>query len=144
MLIKILKSIFYKQARKQARSLKGDKAGKEKVINEAEEKMSRFARMKGKFSKLYQDLKLILRMLRAYVSGRYTKLPWTAVFRLLTAIIYFVFIIDFIPDFIPMIGFLDDMAIITWVLTSLSDEAQKFLEWEKAQSLESEVVGGGE
>ena len=139
MLIKILKSIFYKQARKQARSLKGDKAGKEKIINDAEQKLGQFSTMKGKFLKLYIDIKLILSMLKAYVSGRY-KLPWKTVFKLLTAVIYFIFIIDFIPDFIPFIGFTDDIAVITWVLSSLKDEAYKFLEWEKAQKVESEAA----
>lgn len=134
MLFKILKSVFYKKARTKAKNLKGDKEGKEKVINEAEEKVGKFANMKGKFSKLYSEISLILRMLRSYVNGSYKQLPWTAVFRLLTAIIYFLLIVDFIPDFIPFFGYLDDMAIIAWVLASLKEEANNFLEWEKTNA----------
>lgn len=137
MIIRILKSIFYKEARKQAQKLRGDKKGKEQVVDEAEKKAGRFAQMKGRFVKFYNDLSVVLRMLRAYISGEYKQLPWTAVFRMLTAVIYFVSIVDFIPDFLPMFGYFDDMAVITWVLASLRVEADKFLEWEKNNQQDS-------
>lgn len=135
MIIRIIKSYFFKKAQEQAKKLRKNKKGKEATVNEAEEKIGKFAKAKGKFSQFFKDLSLILRMLKAYVSGDYKRLPWSAAFRLFTGIIYFVAIIDFIPDFIPIFGFLDDIAVIGWVLSGVKVEAEHFLQWEIEQKV---------
>jgi uncharacterized membrane protein YkvA (DUF1232 family) len=49
---------------------------------------------------------------------------------LIGAIVYFVNPFDAIPDFIPVIGYLDDAAVIGWVMKTLKDEIERFRAWE--------------
>jgi len=45
-------------------------------------------------------------------------------------LIYFLSPIDVIPDFIPVIGLLDDMALVAWFSSTLKDQLDKYAEWE--------------
>ena len=37
---------------------------------------------------------------------------------------------DLIPDFIPVSGIIDDVALIAWIYKSVQEEIEKFLDWE--------------
>ena len=139
MLIRILKSVFYKQARKQARKIIGNKSEEKKIVDDAEDKVGQFKGKKGRFSSFFDKLSAILRLLKAYIFGEYKQLPWSVLFRLFTALIYFVAIVDFIPDFIFFFGYLDDLAVISWVFASIEKELKKFEAWEEEQKLINEA-----
>jgi len=48
-------------------------------------------------------------------------------------LIYFLSPIDVIPDFIPVIGLLDDVALVAWFTSTLKEQLDKFAEWEKTR-----------
>ncbi|RZK42258.1 MAG: DUF1232 domain-containing protein, partial [Hymenobacter sp.] len=52
----------------------------------------------------------------------------------LAVLIYFLSPIDLIPDFIPVVGLLDDMALVAWFSTSIKHELDKFHTWETAKA----------
>ena len=62
-------------------------------------------------------------------------------------LVYLVSPIDFIPDWIPYIGVLDDLALLTFAIPLLVKEAEKFIAWEVTQNMpdrkidEAEIVG---
>lgn len=74
---------------------------------------------------------ILSRLASAYATGKYRVIPWKAVMTMLAAIIYFLNPIDLIPDFIPGLGFTDDISILLWVYASVAGEIDKFLAWEK-------------
>jgi uncharacterized membrane protein YkvA (DUF1232 family) len=49
------------------------------------------------------------------------------------AIIYFVSIVDLIPDFLPGAGFIDDAAVVAFVITKIKSDIDKYLLWESEQ-----------
>lgn len=49
------------------------------------------------------------------------------------AIMYFVMPVDAIPDWIAVLGFTDDAAVITFTLKQVKGDIEKFLEWKKNQ-----------
>mgnify|MGYP001589741621 FL=1 len=53
---------------------------------------------------------------------------------------YFLSPIDAIPDFIPVFGMLDDIAVLAWVMKSLSAELSAFRAWREAQRPEKLAV----
>jgi uncharacterized membrane protein YkvA (DUF1232 family) len=78
--------------------------------------------MKGSF----EDFKTLLKMIKAWASGDYKEVPWKSLWLGILSIVYFVSVVDLIPDFILGIGFIDDFALITWVLASIKDDLERF------------------
>ncbi len=90
----------------------------------------------GPLAKLGDDLNTLLRLLDAAVSGRYPALPQGVMTAVGAALLYWLMPLDLIPDPILALGFIDDAAILGWVLKRLSDDLVAFRSWEKAQALE--------
>jgi uncharacterized membrane protein YkvA (DUF1232 family) len=45
-------------------------------------------------------------------------------------LLYFILPTDLIPDFIPVIGYLDDLAILTTIMNSLKKEIDEYRIWQ--------------
>ncbi|WP_226063924.1 YkvA family protein [Kaistella polysaccharea] len=56
------------------------------------------------------------------------------------ALIYLISPIDIIPDWIPGIGILDDLAILTFAIPLLVKEAEKFIAWEASRTPDDRVI----
>jgi uncharacterized membrane protein YkvA (DUF1232 family) len=56
------------------------------------------------------------------------------------AILYFVSPIDLIPDWLPLAGFVDDAAVILFVIRQLKQDIDGFLAWENAQKNPGEQI----
>jgi uncharacterized membrane protein YkvA (DUF1232 family) len=65
-------------------------------------------------------------LIKAYLQGNYTKLPLITLVKITAALLYFVMPFDFIPDFLPLVGFADDLAIVVWVGKAIKDELDEF------------------
>jgi uncharacterized membrane protein YkvA (DUF1232 family) len=76
------------------------------------------------------------RMMKAYVKGEYRQIPWKPLLLIAAAVIYFVNPIDLIPDWIPGLGFTDDLGILLTVYKSVEHEIEKFMTWEKSGTIE--------
>ncbi|EMR02331.1 YkvA family protein [Cesiribacter andamanensis] len=73
------------------------------------------------------------RLIKAYSNGQYREFPYRSLVKIVAAVIYFVSVVDLIPDFIPVLGLTDDLAILAWVYASVKDDLQQFVEWEAAE-----------
>ena len=51
---------------------------------------------------------------------------------MVAGLIYFIYPVDLIPDFIPVSGLIDDVAFIAWIYDYIKEDIDKFLEWEKS------------
>jgi uncharacterized membrane protein YkvA (DUF1232 family) len=82
-------------------------------------------------TKFVEDLKVLVRLVRAWAVGSYKDVPVTTIILAVAAIIYFVSPVDFIPDWIPVFGYSDDAAVVAFVIYSIKSDLDKFREWEK-------------
>ncbi len=78
----------------------------------------------------WDTLQTMFRLIKASMSGEYTGVPGTTVAAAVAVLVYFLSPIDLIPDFIPVLGLLDDVALVAWFSTTLKGEMDKFHEWE--------------
>lgn len=85
----------------------------------------------GRGGKLLKDLQLLVRLLKASISGAYTGLSVYKLVTIVAAILYLINPLDVIPDFIPVVGYADDAAVIAWVLNSIAEELKDFKMWEE-------------
>ncbi|MGI4760217.1 MAG: YkvA family protein [Janthinobacterium lividum] len=82
----------------------------------------------------WETLQSLFRLIKLSAAGEYTGVPTTTVVAAVAVLIYFISPIDLIPDFIPVVGLLDDMALIAWFSTSIKHELDKFHEWEATKA----------
>ena len=82
---------------------------------------------------LKEKLSVLGRLIKAYALGQYREVPWKTMLIMIAAVIYFVNPIDLIPDFIPVLGFTDDLGVLVWVYNAVNLEVDKFIAWEKSK-----------
>lgn len=105
---------------------------KKKTAHLLDEALKKAKRNKGILAKFWSDLMTLIRLVRAWVSGEYKDVPWETIIWAIAAIIYFLNPFDLIPDFIPVIGYVDDAAVIAWTIKSIYDDLEDFKRWEKS------------
>ncbi|CAK3058221.1 YkvA family protein [Vibrio cyclitrophicus] len=83
----------------------------------------------GALSKLWNDIKLMVNLITDYVKGDYTDVPWRVIAAITGAIVYFASPIDVIPDFIPVVGYLDDALVIKLAIDLASEDLNEYKRW---------------
>jgi len=99
------------------------------LLSRAREKAERKSRA---FSAALEILLAFIRLVTAWIKGEYRDVSPKTIVLLIAAIIYFLNPLDAVPDFLPLIGFGDDVVFIFYVLGMIKEELDRFLEWEKA------------
>ena len=80
------------------------------------------------------------RLIKAYANGHYKEFPYASILKIVAAVVYFVSVVDLIPDFIPVLGLTDDLAVLAWVYSSVKDDLQQFVDWEEANERRREKM----
>ncbi|MGY2172513.1 YkvA family protein [Pseudomonas gingeri] len=94
---------------------------------------SKSARQGGRLGKLKEDLKLLQVLCLAYWRGEYREISYKSMIVVVAGLMYFLSPIDAIPDFIPVFGMLDDIAVLAWVMNTLDQELNAFRAWRERQ-----------
>ncbi len=84
-------------------------------------------------SQIKDTVGLFFQMIFDYIFGKYKKLPFQSAVKILAALIYFLFLVDAIPDFLAVIGLVDDAAVLAWVVTSISSDVDDYKQWKEKQ-----------
>jgi len=100
------------------------------LLNDATKKTKNYEKNRGPLAEVWSYLTALFRLLEAYVSGSYREIPWASIVLAIVAIIYFVSPIDLIPDIIPIVGYIDDAAVIAFVVAQIKADLDNFLAWE--------------
>ena len=77
----------------------------------------------------WESLQIFLRLLRAHLAGKFHSPP-DSILMIIAAVIYFVSPFDLIPDSIPVLGLIDDAAVITFVAKANLTLISNFRTWE--------------
>lgn len=103
------------------------------LLDKAYKKTGTYEKSGGPLSEFWRDLKTLLRMLKAYTRRDYTHIAWGSLLLVVAAIIYFVSPIDLLPDWVPLAGFVDDAAVMVFVISQLRADLSRFTRWENDQ-----------
>ncbi len=92
-----------------------------------------------------RDAAALVRMARAAAAGRYRALPKRSLVAVVAALLYFLDPLDLVPDFLPLIGFADDAAVLFWVASRVRSDLDAFLEWESGDGavIDVDAVAAG-
>lgn len=132
---KILKSFFFKTASRKAGRYAGGGLAILELIREALMKAKEVAgnENKGPGQLLLEKITTLSRMIKAYFNGEYRIIPWSSILKIIAVLIYFISPVDVIPDFLPIIGLTDDLALILWLFSSLKEDFENFEAFEQGK-----------
>ncbi len=89
----------------------------------------------GPLGEYLQNVELLISLVKDYWTGEYRTIPWWALSAIVFALLYVVSPVDLIPDFIPVIGYLDDAAVVSVCLKLVEQELQTYKAWKEKREL---------
>lgn len=75
------------------------------------------------------DIPVLLSMLNDWIHKKY-KISMQTLIVMIGAILYFVLPVDFIPDAVPVLGFIDDAGVISICCQMISPDINKYKQWQ--------------
>jgi uncharacterized membrane protein YkvA (DUF1232 family) len=108
-----------------------DRAKLERLAHDATAKGK--AERKGPLDKISVQFTALVRLVVAYARGQYRDVSSQSIVLAIAGLIYLVSPIDLIPDFLPG-GYIDDVAVLGWVIRSINEELNAFIAWENGGS----------
>jgi uncharacterized membrane protein YkvA (DUF1232 family) len=101
----------------------------DQVKKVAESAWEKAKKLKEPLAEVWDQLKVMVQMIRAWISGEYKEVPTTSIIAIVAGLMYLLSPIDLIPDFIPVLGYLDDIFIIGVVFTQVAKDLKAFEAW---------------
>lgn len=112
-----------------AQDLMENPAGLKFKLDKATEKINK-KNVQDSLGVYFDDLMALIRLTKLWVARKYTQVNKQTILLTIVAVVYFVTPTDFVPDFLLGLGFVDDIAVISWVLSSIKGDLDIFRQWE--------------
>lgn len=82
----------------------------------------------------FESFKLLWGLLQDYWKGEYKAVPWKLIAAIGFAVAYLISPLDIIPDYIPVVGFVDDAAVFSLVISSFQSEIDAYKKWKEERT----------
>lgn len=100
-----------------------DKIGK--YLKEFQEKVSNIS----EYNKFIPSL---VNMVNDYCVGQYKDISFGTMVGIVSCILYFIFPMDLLPDKTPVVGYIDDIAILKYTIDVVKLDIEKYEKWKKS------------
>ncbi len=127
----ITQSLAFRRAASDAEEYSRDPKRLRKLVEDAVGKINIIPR--GPFAETWPYLMAMIRVIRAYERKEYRDVPAPNLLTIIAAIIYFVSPFDVIPDYVPILGHIDDAVVVSLALRSVRADLDTFMAWETAR-----------
>lgn len=121
---------FFKKSENKATVILNDKTRAGKTIKDA---LGKAVSNKGDLEGVWAKLILLFAVSKDYINGSYTEIPKRSIVAILGGLVYFLSPVDVIPDFVPALGFIDDIYILNLVYRQVLKDLEKYKIWKDAQ-----------
>lgn len=108
-----------------AKALLADDNKTERFLQDLENKL----RVIPGVGDLLGDVPLLISLVRHSVKKEYTKLPTGSLIAIVAALIYVFSPVDFIPDVLPGVGYLDDAAVVAIAIKLVGSDLKDYKAW---------------
>lgn len=102
----------------KAKALLDDESKLNQLIEASVQKVDNLDKS-DKLEKIWQRLLLLLGLIKDWASGAYPKVPKKSLVLIAIALLYLVNPLDLIPDVLPIIGHVDDIAVFAFVIKQI-------------------------
>ena len=105
----------------------------EYILNE-EEKLKEKLKQSSHLERFTTDVGLFISLVKDYSQGNYRTVPYKSIAAVVAGLVYILNPLDIIPDFIPVIGYIDDAIIIAFCLKMVEKDLLTYQVWKEAQT----------
>ena len=116
-----------KKNKKEANGLLKDQDKMDAFLEKLEKKLALVPMIGEKLV----DIPVLISMVHSYIKKEYLEVPIASIVAVVSALIYFVSPVDAIADAIPVIGYLDDLAVLSWVLKMAHEDLNDYRIWKE-------------
>ncbi len=106
----------------------------ETVVKKSDEIKKKF-NARGPLKRFVEDGKLLIALVKDWRSGTYRQVMYGTIAAIVFALIYVFDPFDIVPDFLPIIGAVDDATIIGACLMLIERDLNKYRSWKEGQLL---------
>ena len=116
-------------AEKKFESFKSCSDEDKREVMENENKILEILKEDGKLEKFIDDVKTFFLMLKDTFYGDYEGVPVGTIAAIIGSLLYVLSPLDLVPDVIPLIGYLDDAAILALCMNFAKIDVDRYKEW---------------
>ena len=77
----------------------------------------------------FADVPTLCLMVSDYVNSKYTEVPLATMICIVVALAYFLSPVDLVPDIIPILGQMDDAAVVMFAINAAHNDIAEYKEW---------------
>jgi len=104
----------------------------QKVISRSEDIQRKFS-ARGPLARFVEDGKLLMSIVKDYWAGAYRQVPYGVIASSVFTLIYVLNPFDMVPDMLPLIGQLDDVAVLGACLLMVEHDLHTYKDWKLGQ-----------
>ena len=123
----------YESGKKEAEKILKDPDKMELFLQRLEQKLDEVPLVGEQLSMV----PVMVSMIKSYVTKEYTDVPATTIVAMIAALLYLISAKDIISDKLPIIGLLDDIAVLALAWRYTVGEADKYQIWRRENGLEA-------
>lgn len=97
-----------------------------RMVDRQREVGERVKKVPHRLRRLANQVQLLVEMVRAYARREYTQAPWYAIAMAVAAVGYFLAPVDLIPDFLPVVGYVDDAVVVGMIVKVVQEELRRY------------------
>ena len=84
---------------------------------------------RGALKVFFSDVSDMFGMVSAYSTGKYRAVPWATIAAIGGTLVYVISPVDLIPDFIPVLGYVDDATVVAACLKMVKVDLDIYRRW---------------
>jgi uncharacterized membrane protein YkvA (DUF1232 family) len=104
----------------------------ELVVSKSEEIQKKFS-AKGPLARFIVDGKLLISLVKDYWARSYRQIPYGILSSAVFTLVYVFNPFDIVPDMLPVIGQVDDVAVLSACLLLIEQDLNKYRDWKEGQ-----------
>lgn len=104
------------------------------MVMDSEEAVSKKLANATPLKKFQEIGKIMFAMLNDMRKGNYKEVPFFTIASIAVALLYVLNPLDIVPDFIPGIGYIDDLAVMSIAMGWIETDLHKYLDWRIAKN----------
>ncbi len=114
-----------KKGYEQAKNLLNDQDKIERFLQRLEKKLKVIPIAGDKLA----NIPVMVSLVRSFAKKEYTNIPMGSFIAITSALIYFVSPIDIVPDSIPLLGYIDDAAVVAACWKLVESDVKEYVKW---------------